>query len=533
MASRHRLAEAALLALLVAASIAPVQSYDAFWHLATGRWIVEHRALPATDPFALASDPVPWHNGEWLFEILLYGLERAGGLDVLSLARALAMGLFFLWIYRRGRTDGLSAAASLALTAIAFAGADHRMGVRPEIAGNILAALVTGLLLRRGGGSTMAAVALLTAVWINLHPSALLAPAIALALAAGHALARETRLAMRSAVAAALAAAALLVSPWGWNGVLAPLSLAARVSGRTFVNAEWLPSDPRLFPLLYLAIAGGAAVLLFDRSRDRWGRALLFALFSLLAVRYVRNHGVFFCTLPVLLASPLASLAAAKERRARLEWVVAGAAALLALSVVASRGVGLGVDAARFPVSATDQLARASLRGGIYNPDQFGGYLIWRFYPERRVLTDGRNELHGTFLELFDRARRDSRAWNAIFERYRLTLAVEEYRRGTIEVRDAATGAVSRVPPSAAYFPRSRWALIGFDDVAMVFARRDAHPPEVIERLEYRTLVPDGPALRVTAPGERELAAAELRRARSEIGPSARLAAMEAMIHDP
>ena len=54
------------------AAVAPVRNYDSFWHLATGRWIVEHRALPLQDPFAVASDRTEWINGEWLFETVAY-----------------------------------------------------------------------------------------------------------------------------------------------------------------------------------------------------------------------------------------------------------------------------------------------------------------------------------------------------------------------------------------------------------------------------------------------------------------------------
>ena len=43
--------------------------------------------------------------------------------------------------------------------------------------------------------------------------------------------------------------------------------------------------------------------------------------------------------------------------------------------------------------AAIDQLLASGLRGNIYNPDQFGGYLIWRAYPERRVLTDERGRI--------------------------------------------------------------------------------------------------------------------------------------------
>src|SRR5437660_503266 len=74
----------ALLLVVAAAAVGPIRSYDFFWHLATGRWIVEHHALPLYDPFTLAGAHVPWINGEWLYEIGLYGAHSAFGLPGVS-----------------------------------------------------------------------------------------------------------------------------------------------------------------------------------------------------------------------------------------------------------------------------------------------------------------------------------------------------------------------------------------------------------------------------------------------------------------
>ncbi len=468
-------------------SILPVRSYDAFWHLAAGRWIAEHRALPARDPFGLASGNVPWRDGEWLFQLLLYGAHSLGGEVALSLLRAAAVAGLAGWLFHRARRES-SAASALILVSVALFGADARLAVRPEIAGVILAGIVTSLSLGALPPRRIGALALATVLWINLHPSALLAPLIVGIAAGGRIGAGERNRAqvVRLASACAAALAALFVNPWGWRGVAGPIELARIVSARAFVNTEWLPSDPSAFPVLYLTIVAGAALVAWRRDAALVPRALLFALFSLLAVRYVRNHGFFFATIPILLAPAMPKLA---SRAASI--ASAAVAALVAIALPLGRGIGAGTDAGRFPVAAVRQLRASGLEGNIYNPDQFGGYLIWQSYPQRRVLTDGRNELYLEFLRELPLARSDSRRWNRLIETYGLVLAVEEYRRGSIRVTDAATGRIEARSPSRVYFPRERWALIAFDDVAMVFARRDAFPAETIERLEYRSLDPE------------------------------------------
>ncbi|HUP64932.1 MAG TPA: hypothetical protein VM557_06610 [Thermoanaerobaculia bacterium] len=518
--------------LLLLVSLSPIRSYDAFWHLATGRWILEHRALPSTDPFALASDPIPWHNGQWLFQILLEALFRAGGEAAMSVMRAVVVAILFLWLLRRS-TAVASFPAAVILCSIAFAGADHRLGVRPELFAIVLTAMAVSLALDALTPRRVFVLTLLTIVWINVHPSALLAPVIASIGLMGCLIGgARSRADLRMPLAAvALTTAALIVNPWGWRAIVDPLRLTALASGSSFVNLEWLPSSPRIFPLLYLAIAGGVVFLLAEwRARDEReeadfrlraslaARGLFFLLFTVLAIRWVRGQGYFFVTLPLLLAP------AAAQWKSRVLPVAAATTAIAALLIIPMRrGIGLGADPSLFPVAAVRQLEATGLRGNIFNADQFGGYLIWKL-GERRVLTDGRNELYRTFLEEMKAAREDSRKWNALFRKYDLTLAVEEFREGSVDAVNGITGAVEKLPPSEVYFPRHQWALVGFDDVAMIFARRDAYPPETIAALEYRLLVPEVPGIRSREAG------GEIRRARARGAEGNRLRMMESLV---
>src|SRR5204863_5544568 len=155
----------------------------------------------------------------------------------------------------------------------------------------------------------------------------------------------------------------------------------------------------------------------------------------------------------------------------------------------------LGVDDERFPLRAVAALKASQLPGNIYNVDQFGGLLEWTFYPARRALTDGRNELFRQFIADDARARTDSRAWHAMIAKYGVALAVDEYQSNKIEVVDIATGERRALPASLVRYRRRDWALIAFDDAAMVFARRASFPPERLAAIEYRYLVPDDPSI--------------------------------------
>lgn len=435
-----------LFVVLAFAAVVPLRNYDLFWHLATGRWIVEHRALPASDPFAVASDRGPWINDEWLFDAVAYPLQKAIGFGGLTILRA----LFFAALFAFTTKDWI-------VGAIAFAGANALLDFRPAsfAAGFVAVAIASA---RR----SWIGFAILTAIWINVHPSALLAPLIMLIMT-------------RSIPRTLASVTALFVNPYGWRAIAAPISVNALATSGAFVNAEWQRSSPLVFPILYLTIIAGV-VLLWKRSE-----IVLFAILALLAVLHVRHQPLYFAALPVLLPP--------------VEWkwkwparAVAIAAVVFAI-VISPHGVGLLQH--RWPSDAVARLKATGLRGNVYNPDQFGGLLIWSFYPERRALTDGRNELYRTYDAEYARARVDSRAWRALLQKYAIDLAVDEYRQERVTVMDAVTKQRTQMPASLVYWPRSQWALIGYDDAGMVFARRAAFPVEVLQRWELRGVVPD------------------------------------------
>jgi hypothetical protein len=490
-------------------SIEPIRNYDYFWHLATGRWMVDSGRLPEQDPFGLASEPQPWINYFWLFQLALYAAHSIAGHAGMSMLRALVVAsLLALVFLLSSRRTGWPAA--LLLTAIAWYGADHRLTVRPETMGTFFVVAEIWLVLPPIRWAKVLASLLLTVVWVNVHPSALLSPCIAV-LGLLFAVEHREELRQRAALVAG-SSIALLLSPYGLTGVLAPLRLMRMIGERQFVNLEWLPSRPGDFPLLYIVLASGIVLVLKSgKRRAELGSIALFGFFAFLAVRYLRNQGFFFASAPILLAPFFP-----REVSSHLKILAAGGAALIAAIMLAGRlPIRSGVDQTVFPVRAVDKLRESGIPGNIYNPDQFGGYLIWTFYPQRRVLTDGRNELYASFLREYDAALRNNRDWVRLLAKYRITIAVEEYRRSTLEVIDAATGARRSIPASLAYFPRDRWALISFDDAAMVLVRRDAVPPGRLRSLEYRVLIPDAGAVAGSSAAVR----AELARAMAEAGP--------------
>jgi hypothetical protein len=82
-----------LLAMLraLASPLALLHDPDTYMHIAAGRWMLAHHALPLADPFSFTMAGAHWAPSEWLGEVILaafYGLAGWGGTIVLTAASA-------------------------------------------------------------------------------------------------------------------------------------------------------------------------------------------------------------------------------------------------------------------------------------------------------------------------------------------------------------------------------------------------------------------------------------------------------------
>src|SRR5437588_7346425 len=73
---------------------------DFFWHLATGRYIVENQSVPDTDIFGYVSAGNEWIPFEWGWDVLTYGLNSIGGYNLILIFRSLIFVLIFFVFYR-------------------------------------------------------------------------------------------------------------------------------------------------------------------------------------------------------------------------------------------------------------------------------------------------------------------------------------------------------------------------------------------------------------------------------------------------
>ena len=146
--------------------------------------------------------------------------------------------------------------------------------------------------------------------------------------------------------------------------------------------------------------------------------------------------------------------------------------------------VGLGADARFVPEGALRYLDGIGMTGRLFNAFHFGGYITWRDFPKRAAIIDGRGYVPGSLREEIHFARAYPEHLARLQAAYGFDAAVLDYPVYAGE-------GIENLGPDADWGLTSpAWALVYWDDFALVYLRRSSRWEPIIARDEYRRLHP-------------------------------------------
>ncbi len=90
----------AVFARLLAQPLALLNDPDTYLHIAAGRWMWAHLALPTADPFSYTMSGAHWLPGEWLAEAILAGTYDHTGWTGVVLLSAGCLSISFALLCR-------------------------------------------------------------------------------------------------------------------------------------------------------------------------------------------------------------------------------------------------------------------------------------------------------------------------------------------------------------------------------------------------------------------------------------------------
>lgn len=141
-------------------------------HLRSGEIMMSEGHIQQSDPFGVEKPPRPWIAFEWLFEVTIAALVRAGGLPLAYAAGFLCFALLPVILWRMLLQQGISLPTALLYTLAASLLFRSHLLLRPVILTYLFMMLVVGWWHRHRttpGGWGWFVLPLIFALWANIH----------------------------------------------------------------------------------------------------------------------------------------------------------------------------------------------------------------------------------------------------------------------------------------------------------------------------------------------------------------------------
>lgn len=463
----------------------PITDGDFFWHLASGRWIAEHHAIPSRDmlsftvtdhnPFRPESARIPFLLKQyWLGQLVLFGIwQFMGSAGIVLLRAATYTGVLaglFLWMRRQNR--GLSPLVIILLAGLLLREIPNE---RPQLFSFLFTPLVLLLLEAAAGPGrarrpALVGLPLTMLLWANTHGAYLLGVCLIglrLVPTVGSDLSQRRKPDLPF-VAAGLGA--MLITLANPAGPLAWLEFFR--SNRAYLASVYENLSPwfvavRLHdfhPAYWLYLALCLAVLV-----RQWRKMALADLLTLLALSLLSLTALRYLIFPFL-AAPLLTRYLPEQPLQR--GSAAAVIALFALWLGLTWNNHLLEFRPRhgFPEAAVTFIRQQRPAAQLFNHYDWGGY-ISAFAPSVKTFIDGRGLVEE--LSLLQDELMGGKSWQEAFRRYDINTVV-------IPGMGETTGAVYPLAEQLNAAPD--WRLVFADADALVFVREIPANAAIIDR---------------------------------------------------
>lgn len=364
---------------------------DSFFHLASGRWIIAHHAIPTRDVLSWYGQAhgTRWSPHEWLFDLGIYLVWKLAGFQGVFAATAAVFGGAVLATRRLAELRGASWLRSLAVALVALAGMLRFVSPRPGTVTFLLLPLIAIMLERDRWLPAL----LLLVLGVNVHGAAY---PIYLLVVFYYASPKKPWMMLA-------ACALVLAQPQTFALLKYPFS---SLGGLTRYIQEFQPTQLGA-GYVFLGVLA-ASWLLLDREKVRPRDLVAAAVLLLMSLRAVRMQPYFYLLGLPLLAASFAWPSRWKRRRAD-DWdmqlpPLGVSARARDLAVLGGLLVCLVAVAARIPLAPIDAdrgypagaLAYVQTHGieRFWNEWNDGGYLMFRGAPP---FVDGRADPFDSF----------------------------------------------------------------------------------------------------------------------------------------
>jgi hypothetical protein len=279
-------------------------------------------------------------------------------------------------------------------------------------------------------------------LWVNLHAGFAMGIALIFMFIAMATIEKKWSQIKPLLITLAACLAVIPINPHGFRMFSYPLQTLSSPAMQSLIQ-EWLSPDFHQFRFLPLSILmlGTFAVLALSPQRIKKGELLGLLILSLAALRSGRHIPLFSIFAAPIFAEHFAAWALSKGTFGLRAQPLNAAKVMINLALLLLPGIVIvrqlvdfkvheaTYESNRYPVAAVDAIKHQQLAGPIFNDYNWGGYLIWKLYPERRVFIDGRADVYSdAFLFDYVSALNAKPSWREQFQRFDIQTVLIEPR---------------------------------------------------------------------------------------------------------
>jgi hypothetical protein len=497
---------------------------DFFWHLATGRFVVENKYVPDKDIFGYLTVNDDWIPFEWGWDVISYGLYSIWGYDLILVFRSLIFCTVFFILYMLFRKFKINSFISIIILFLLLVAIMDRLSPRPHIFTYLFFSLILYVLLsfkykeREKYYKWINILPVIFLFWGNIHMGVLAGGLFLFIFTVSEIIIyyrsnyyRNTgilpltkQMLQRLIILSFLSAVVLLINPHGINTYIYAYG-HTKMKLLESIN-EWKnPFSPGMdfgfiITLYKIFLFSGVLVLIYGFIK----KDLLFIMvytgflaYSVRAIRFTVDYEIiiaFFIvfSLNYFLRNSFSRL----KERSKSFFAVTNTIIILffiyIISMIPSNKIyeklqyyriyGWGINDDYLAIQLMDFMKTNDIRGRPFNHFGTGGTLVW-YFPDQKDFLDSRNlndRIFNEYQYIYSMKPGFDKKLDEYGVDYIIYLDPDLIRRPN-DLKSFITSYASR---------NDNWKLVFWDDKSMLFLRNIPKYADIINKFEYKVFRP-------------------------------------------
>ncbi len=490
---------------------------DLFWHIETGRFIIENKYIPSTDVFSFATFGEKWIPFEWGWDVIIYLIYNTFGFNALYVFNGIIILIIFALLFILLKKFDFSVPFSITLLTLLALGIKYRLGIKPHMFTYLFLVLLIYIFINvkyfNASKNILYFIPLIIVFWANLHMGVLAGILIIFLYLVSEYLNCKKFISSKKnyfitlLLVFILSLLALFINPHGYNTYLYSYE-HTQMKMLSEIYEWYSPFNEifmgKLFNLIYIFfVIAGILVIRFSFKRKDYFPILIytaFVFYSFRAVRFIVDFELvaftfFALSLDALKRERVNSIF---ERKFNISGILISCVLLIFIFLTPNNTIfriigfnsdfGMGIYEPTFPVKMFKFMKEnniAEIGERPFNILDYGGFFLHNFQG-RKDFIDSRNlndTIYYNFKDIANKKPGFLRLMNKYnFDYFIIFRATMSTPDGVREMKETITSYLSENPDN--------WKLIYFDLQSMLFVKNEEKFSDIISKYEYKYLNP-------------------------------------------